>query len=121
MSPAFRYSVRTLTQFVMALHELYAIADSDTFLFQQYPGVTAELEAIHTSTSKIPVTHKGDMIVSFLKDHCIRREWALSNPGLTRLIVSGEFKTAHIESLFRACHSNKIFLTEFEGYVRRQV
>jgi hypothetical protein len=97
------------------------IKDYEKFSPVNYPNAMHELAALIQGISQIPVYFKVEIIISFLKDHNLKTNWVEGNPALTRMITSGFFKTAHLESLFESCRHNKVFLNDFEAYIKRQI
>jgi hypothetical protein len=57
------------------------------------------------------------MVISFLKDHCLKKEWILTNAKLVNTITSSAMRTRHIEALFNSCKNNKIFSAGFASYI----
>lgn len=103
----------------MSLHNPYNVSDNDEFSASDYPRVVDELAALNKGTVHVPVDHKTDMIISYLKDHCLDTGWIHSNPALATLITSKSFSTLQIESLFESCRKNVAFLADFETYINQ--
>jgi hypothetical protein len=103
---------------MMLVNQFYDIKTGDNFVPFNYPEVEKELTLIRKGISHIHSTVKGEVIISYFKDYCLKCEWIKDYPKLTELITSRHFKTTHIQSLFDACRSNKIFLETFEGYIK---
>lgn len=101
----------------MSLYNQYNVSDTDKFNSSDYPEVVGELAALNKNISHLPVDHKTDMIISYLKDHCLDTAWIHSNPALAKLITSNSFATSQIESFFESCRKNVTFLTDFETYI----
>lgn len=97
------------------------IKDSEKFNPENHPHAIHELSALSQGISHISIYFKVEIVVSFLKDHCLRTDWIHANLPLTRMMTSGFFKTSNLESLFESCRSNKVFLTEFEHYIGKQI
>jgi hypothetical protein len=97
------------------------IGDHEKFNPENYPMAVHELSALSQGISEISIYYKVEIIVSYIKDHCLKNDWIDANPALTRLITSGFFKTSHLESLFESCRSNKVFLKDFEDYISTQL
>ena len=99
----------------------YNISEHDKFNPNDYPVVTHELIVLNEGIAGVPVHHKADIIISFLKDHCLKNNWISANPKLIKLLTSGLFPVSHIESLFVSCRKNKAFLHDFEAYLKEKV
>jgi hypothetical protein len=97
------------------------IKDYERFSPANFPNAIYELSAINQGISHISIYYKVEIIVSYLKDHRLKTEWIDANPALARMITSGFFKTARLESLFESCRNNKVFLTDFEDYISKQL
>ena len=105
----------------MFQYRRYNIRNTDQFRPDDFPKVVSELSDINNGTSGLPVLHKGDMIISFLKDHSIKTDWLTANPALAGLITSRHFETTHLESLFESCAINNEFAEELEDYIRKNI
>ena len=99
----------------------YEVNASDRFDQKVYPNVLIELDAIHKSTQRMSGDNKSDIVISFLKDHCIKIEWIARNPKVAKFITSRSLATSHIESLFESCKGNQLFLSGFEDCIKRQL
>lgn len=96
----------------------YNLTDPQHFNAADYPFVLGELKLMSQALCNIPGTHKADIFISFLKDHCIKAAWVADNPSVVRLALSGGLSTSHIERLFTSCRQNTGFLEEFEDYFK---
>jgi hypothetical protein len=56
-----------------------------------------------------------------VKDHCLASKWVLENRSLAQAITSDTLEASHIESLFACCRANKLFLGDFEAYIKTQI
>jgi hypothetical protein len=97
----------------------YHIGNNEQFSSANFPNVALELTALNQGISHTPIYFKTEILISFLKDHCLKTNWIEANPVLARLIISGFFKTPHIEALFESCRRNKPFLSDFEAYMNK--
>jgi len=66
----------------------------------------------------IPHDFVAEIIVSFLKNHCLRCEWIAANPVLAQLVSSKSVRSDKIESLFESCQTNSVFSQELETYLK---
>lgn len=98
-----------------------SIKDYGKFNPENYPHAIHELTVLIQGISDIAIYYKVEIIVSYLKDHCLKTAWIDANPALTRMITSGFFKMSNLESLFDSCRNNKVFCNDFEEYISRQL
>jgi hypothetical protein len=105
----------------MLTYKKYNIKDADKFNPEDFPKVISELAEINEKTSGEPVDFKHDIIISYLRNHSLQQDWITANPGLSGLITGGFLVTSHLESLFESCIQNKLFLHDFENYIRKSV
>lgn len=97
---------------------MYQVKELDTFQLQFYPEVERELVIISTHMKQVPGHHKAEIVISFLKDHCISMEWFKENDNVIKLITSRFLDTEHIEALFKVCRGNSVFTNDFERCIR---
>jgi hypothetical protein len=103
----------------MFQYRRYNIRNTDQFRPDDFPKIMDELSEINNGIAGLPGVHKGDIIVSFLKDQSIKTDWLNANPALAGLITSRHFETTHLESLFESCRINNQFTEEMEVYIRK--
>jgi hypothetical protein len=97
------------------------IRDYEQFSPANHPMAIHELSALIQGLSQIAIYFKVEIIVSFLKNHCLKNDWIDANPALTRMITSGFFKTSHLEALFTSYRNNNIFIKDLESYIGKQL
>ena len=105
----------------MHRYRQYNIKNTDKFQPDDYPKVLTELEEINSEIAGLPAIHKGDIIISYLKDHSLNKTWLSANPAVTELLNSGRFVTANLKSLFECCQVNDQFSEAFEEYIRKNI
>ena len=105
----------------MLISSRYIIKDNEQFNPENHPSAVYELSNLKQGISHTNIYYKVEIIVSFLKDHCLKTAWIEANPALAQMITSGFFKTSHLESLFESCRNNKAFCNDFEEYISRQL
>lgn len=93
---------------------MYEVTENHKFDLQFYPEVQRELAIISNHLKQMTGDHKAEIVISFLKDHCIRTEWFKENDDVIKLITSRLLRTEHIEALFKGCKTNHIFINDFE-------
>ena len=86
-----------------------------------YPNAMSELAVLRSGISNNPIYLKAEIVVYYIKHHILPVAWVEANPGLTRMVTSGFFKTANLESLFESYRDNNIFIIDLEEYIRRQL
>jgi hypothetical protein len=99
----------------------YHVGNNEQFSSANFPNVALELTALNEGISHIPIYFKGEILISYLKDHSLKTDWIDANPALAKLVTSGFLKTSHIEALFESCRRNKPFLSDFEAYMNKQL
>ena len=98
-----------------------SINDNENFYPENHPNAISELSALSRGISDIPIYFRAEIIISYLKEHCLKTTWIDANPALSRRITSGFFKTSHLESLFESFRNNKFFIKNFEQYISKQL
>jgi hypothetical protein len=79
------------------------------------------LADINNGTAGVSGMYKGEIIISFLKDHSVKNDWVNANPVFAGLITSRHFDTVHLESLFESCRINSEFTTKLEEFIRKNI
>ena len=97
------------------------IMNHERFDTANFPIAMSELAALRSGISDISIYFKVEIIISYLKNHTLPVAWVEANPALTRMVTSGFFKTANLESLFESYRDNNIFIIDLEEYIRRQL
>ncbi|MET0392893.1 MAG: hypothetical protein ABW019_07115 [Chitinophagaceae bacterium] len=98
----------------------YLVKNTDRFDPAGFSSVTEEVVAINAQTGHLPVLFKAEIIVTYLKDHCLQNNWIKENRGLTELVISGSLFTGHIELLFESCRNNPGFRKDLESYLKEE-
>ena len=102
----------------MFLYKKFSIGNTDHFNPEQYAFIADDLALMIEQTKHIPRDFRAEIIVSFLKNHCLRCEWIAANPELARLVTSKSVFSSKIESLFESCQSNSVFFRQLETYLK---
>ena len=102
----------------MNRYHKYHIKGTDSFNPGDFPKVQAELDDMFKAARNVTARHTEKIIISYLKDHSLEKEWIKENPELTRLLRDGHFITAEMEALFHSCTTNKSFSQGFEDHIR---
>lgn len=93
----------------------------EIFSAERSPEMREELSGLTQKIINMPVYFKAEIIISYLKDHCIKSEWIIANPELVKLLLSGSFITRHIESLFDFCRLKPGYRLGYESYIKKTV
>ena len=101
----------------MLSYQKFSIKDTDHFMPSEYPQLEASIQQVVDQLAAEPVI-KIEMILSFVKDHCINSKQVSEYPGLASLISTGSLTLQVMETLFEACKKNPVFKTELEQYIR---
>ncbi|MFI5185439.1 MAG: hypothetical protein ACHQF0_01805 [Chitinophagales bacterium] len=104
----------------MLQYQKYLIKDSDQFDPEFFPFVIEDMKLIREQTDHVLPTFKTEIILSFLKNHSLDKEWLMTNPELTKLINSGSLPTANIESLFDSCLNRPVFRQQMEAFLSKE-
>ncbi|HTI93519.1 MAG TPA: hypothetical protein VL727_23135 [Puia sp.] len=102
----------------MFLYTKFSIGHADHFNPGHYGFVADDLAAMMEQIKHLPHEFVAEIVVSFLKNHCIRCEWIAANPELARLVSSKSVRSDKIESLFESCQKNSVFSQELETYLK---
>src|SRR4051794_3068694 len=100
----------------MLVHPKYEIKAGEQFNPHSCPMVTSQLIALQEELAEIPAENKVDIVVSYLKNHSLRKDWINSNPKLTDRMISGSLAVSQIEAYFDSCKGNTMFLNDFENF-----
>jgi hypothetical protein len=104
----------------MKQYNKYLIRSTDQFDPVNFSSVDDEIQLINKGTVSLPAFFKGDILISFLKDHSLENDWTEANPELTDLVTSGSLFKGNIESLFESSRSNEVFRQDLEIYLRKE-
>jgi hypothetical protein len=97
----------------------YDIKANDTFAPGLYPEVIAELAVIRNRMVEMKSTVKGEMVISFYKDHCLQNTWITENKAITKLLISN--KAPDLESLFVNARGKTQFLSGLEAFITTEM
>lgn len=100
------------------MNNLYDIKSGDLFNSADYRLVDEELTLIKRGTDHLQHLLKGELIISYYEDHCLKVEWLKDHPELVQAISSRRFPATNVESLFDCCRNNKPFLDSFENHIK---
>ncbi len=101
------------------LHKKYEISEKDIFDIGNYVDVENELNAIIGKFAAMLIPEKADIVISFLKDHSIKKKLVEQNATFIEQLTFSSLRTVNIEALFVACKTKRAFLADYEAYIRR--
>ena len=104
----------------MFKYQRYLIRPTDHFDPASYPFLEEKIPFLKVELDKIFSAHRTEMIISYFKEHYIKSEWEISNPGLVEMINSKALALSDFEELFESCKKNTVFTTELETYLIEQ-
>jgi hypothetical protein len=105
----------------MFQYRQYNIKTTDKFHPDDFPKVVNELSDINSGIAGLPVLHKEDIIMSYIKDQTFKTSWRNANPDLAELFTSGRLVTTNLKSLFESSRINDQFNSAFEDYIRKNI
>jgi len=100
------------------MYKKFSIGNADHFNPGHYAFIADDLAIMMEQIKHIPHDFVAEIMVSFLKNHCLRCEWIAANPVLARLVSSKSVRSDKIESLFESCQTNSVFSQELETYLK---
>lgn len=100
----------------MLQYQKYLIKDNDQFDPEFFSFVMEDMKLIREQTDHVLPAFKTEIILSFLKNHSLDKEWLNANPELAKLINSGTLPTSNIESLFDSCLNRPVFRQQMEAF-----
>ena len=101
----------------MFTYHRFSITETDHFVPSEYPQVQASIQHIVEQLSAEPGI-KMEMLLSFVKDHCINSLQVKEHPELASLISTKSLPLQSIEALFEAGRNNRVFKKELEEHIR---
>ena len=102
-------------------HNGYTVGPSDQFDPANYSLINDEIQIINEKTHTFRPYFKVEILISFLKNHCLQTNWIYNNHNLTDFVTSGTLFTGQIESLFESSRYNKSFRDQFEKYLKKRL
>lgn len=105
----------------MPVHKTYTIDEKDGFDIACYPEISNELAAINRHFAEFSFPFRADIVISYLKDHSIKKKWVDEHAIFVEQLTSFARKNEQIESLFAACRTNKAFVADLEMLIRRSM
>lgn len=104
----------------MFTYHQFSIADTDHFVPSHFPELETSIEQVMLQLAKEPRV-KNDMVLSFVKDHCMNSAHVKEHSKLAELIASKSIPLHLMEALFEAGRNNKVFKKELEEYIYQRL
>ena len=82
------------------------------------PSVVKELTLLEEGVVALPRYFKADMIISFLRDRCLKNHWIQANPEMMKALLSRRFITVNAEAQFNFCRTKPAYRLDYEAYIR---
>jgi len=101
----------------MVANQTFSATETNHFIPSRYPLLEVDLQEIATQLAAEPEC-KTNMLVSFVKDHCMDSRNALDHPQLASRISTGGLPLHIIETLFKAGKNSPPFKKELEQHIR---
>jgi hypothetical protein len=102
-------------------YKKYLINNSDQFDPERFSFVDDDMALMMEEVKGTTADFKAEIMVYFLKDHTIQKEWEIANPDLVRLVKSKTLSSSNIESLFESCYNNPAFGLQLETYIKKKI
>ena len=97
---------------------MLAYNSEDIFNADKTPEMVKELSVIKHGIVNMPVYFKGEIIISYLKNHSIKNDWVKANPELVQSLLAGRFETKYIEALFEFSRRRPMYSRDLEMYIK---
>jgi hypothetical protein len=95
----------------------WRIKGDDIFNINDYPEVLIEIEDIKAIIEKYPSPEAAEMVLTYIKTHSLKSEWATKNSKLFLIISKGELSVGYIEQLTKASESNLKFQNDLFEFI----
>ena len=105
----------------MIRYKKFLIKTDDHFNEINFSKLEEDMTAIKASISGLPGDFKNEIIISFVKDGSIKKEWIEINPSLSGLVSSKSLAIKCLEDLFDSSSHNEVFRKELETYIREML
>lgn len=89
----------------------------ETFSPNLFPSLDKDILLIKEKLREINSAYAIEIILSFARDHSIKKDWAIENPEVTELVVNNKIPIGVIKQLFNRSKDNFSFRKDFEEYL----
>ncbi len=100
------------------MYHKFQIGDTDRFDAAHFPELGKSLAVMAGMLVGEPACPTADMLLSFVKNHCIDSQMVVNHPRLAGRISTKELPLGVMEDLFEASRKNLIFRQELESHIR---
>lgn len=100
------------------MYQKFLIRESERFDAVNFPQLKTCLEQIVAQLNREPAGPKAEMLLSFVKAHCINSRQVADHPALAALISTKSLPLGVMEDLFEASRTNPSFRNGMEAYIR---
>ena len=95
----------------------YVVKETDDFNVTLFPEISADIAIIRKEMHRHSHHLYPGMLISFVKYHSIKTEWANANPEIAKMISSKMLPVVNMESLFSCTKNNLVFQKHLEEYI----
>ncbi|NTS42759.1 hypothetical protein HRG84_17810 [Flavisolibacter sp. BT320] len=103
------------------MYHKFLIGDTDRFDAANFPELQKSLDATLGLLAGEPDDPKAEMLLSFVKDHCMNSQLVFNYPRLASLISTKEVPLGIMEDLFESSRKNPIFRQALELHIRHRL
>lgn len=100
------------------MYQKFLIGDTDRFDATRFPELQKSLDTTAGLLAGEPDDPKAEMLLSFVKDHCMNSQLVINHPRLAGLISTKEVPVGVMEDLFEASRKNPTFRQALELHIR---
>lgn len=98
-------------------HDNLSINSDQKFIIKNFPDLEIQMEELKSKLSHLINKTSANIIISYAKDHVIKRDWLTHNSELVNHIVSNKNCMRKLENIFEACCQNPAFENELIKYI----
>ena len=102
----------------MSMYQQILIKETDRFDPANFLQLETCLEKIVVQLNRESAGPKAEMLLSFVKDHCINSQFVVDHPSLATLISTKSLPLGAMEELFESSRNNQSFRKDLEAYIR---
>ena len=101
----------------MFIYQKFSVSETAHFVPSEFPQLEATIHQLVKRLANEPII-KIEMVLSFVKDHCIQSAQVKDHPGLASLISGQTLPLELLEALFEAGKNNSVFRNQLEDHIR---
>jgi len=95
----------------------YVVKEIDDFNESLFPEIVVDIAIIRKEMHKRSHHLDPSILISFVKYHSIKTQWANANPEIAKMISSKTLPVVNMESLFLCAKNNLVFQKHLEEYI----